>query len=127
VAAGLALIVLALFLPWWSRPAEEGEATPLTWLAPASNINLLLYPAAGLALILLVAGVIRPSRSRLRRWLWAVPLMCAGLAALIAALELAYLEVFDDAEAGMPLGFLGIAVLWLGCLVTIVRSTPLRV
>ena len=40
----------------------------------------------------------------------------------MAGLELAYLEVFDDAELGMPLGFLGIAVLWVGCLVSIVRS-----
>jgi hypothetical protein len=42
----------------------------------------------------------------------------------VAGIELAYLEVFDDAKLGMPLGFLGIAVLWAGCVVSIVRGGP---
>jgi hypothetical protein len=124
VGAGLVLIALALFVPWWDRPAEEGQATPLTWLSPAANINLLLFPAAGLALMLLVLGAVWPSRRTWRRLLWLVPLLLAGFAFLTAAIELAYLEVFDDAELGMPLGFLGIAVLWVGCLVSTLRSPP---
>jgi hypothetical protein len=46
------------------------------------------------------------------------------LAFLTAGIELAYLEVFDHAEPGMPLGFLGIAVLGVGCLVSALRSPP---
>ena len=41
-----------------------------------------------------------------------LPLLCAGFAFIVAGIELAYLEVYDDAGLGMPLGFLGIAVLW---------------
>ena len=124
VGAGLVLIAIALFAPWWSRPSNEGVTTPLTWQSPATNINLLLFPAAGLALLLLVLGVAFPSRSRWRRALWALPLMFAGFGFIVAGIELAYLEVFDDARLGMPLGFLGLAVLWLGCIVSVVRSTP---
>lgn len=126
VSAGLLLLAIALFAPWWSRPAEAGETTPLTWLSPAANINLLLFPAMAAALVLLILGAALPSRSGWRRSLWAVPLICAGLAVLVALIELAYLEVLDDAEVGMPLGFLGLAVLWVGCLVSIVRNTPIR-
>ena len=121
---GLALIALALFVPWWDRPADEGQTTPLTWLSPAANINLLLFPAAGLALVLLVLGAVRPSHRTWRRLLWLLPLLFAGFAFLTAGIELAYLEVFDDAEPGMTLGFLGIAVLWAGCLVSTLRSPP---
>jgi hypothetical protein len=124
VGAGLALIALALFVPWWDRPAEEGQTTPLTWLSPAANINAPLFLAAGLALILLVLGAVLPARRVWRRLLWLLPLLLAGFAFLVAGIELAYLEVFDDAEPGMPLGFLGIAVLWVGCLGSIVRSPP---
>ena len=126
VGAGLLLLAVSLFVPWWSRPSNVGETTPLTWLSPATNINLLLFPAMAAALVLLVLGAVRPSRSGWRRALWAFPLICAGLATLVALLEMAYLEVFDDARLGMPLGFLGLAVLWAGCLVSIVRNTPVR-
>jgi hypothetical protein len=122
VLAGLALVALALFVPWWSRASEEGETTPLTWLAPATNINLLLFPAILTAIVLLAAGVVRPSRAVWRRALWAIPLICAGLAGLIGLVEMGYLEVFDDARAGMPLGFVGLAALSLGCLVSILRG-----
>ena len=124
MVAGLALIALALFVPWWDRPAEEGQTTPLTWLSPAANINLLLFPAAGLALVLLVLGAAWPSHRTWRRLLWLLPLLFAGFAFLTAGIELGYLEVFDDAEPGMALGFLGIAVLWVGCLVSTLRSPP---
>jgi hypothetical protein len=124
VCGGLALIALALFVPWWDRPAEEGETTPLTWLSPATNIDVPLFGAAGLALALLVVGAVLPSPRLWRRLLWLVPLVLAGLAFLVALIELAYLEVFDDAELGMPLGLLGIAVLGAGCLVSIVRGAP---
>ncbi len=124
VGVGLALIVLALFVPWWDRPAEEGQTTPLTWLSPAANINAPLFGAAGLALALIVLGAVLPSPKLWRRLLWLLPLLLAGLAFLVAGIELAYLEVFDDAELGMPLGLLGIALLGVGCLVSIVRGTP---
>ena len=124
VGAGLALIALALFVPWWARPSDEGETTPLTWLDPAAAINWLLFPAAVLALVLLLLGAVLPSPALWRRLLWLLPLLLAGLAFLVAGIELAYLEVFDDAELGMPLGLLGIALLWAGCLVSVVRGPP---
>ena len=74
--------------------------------------------------MLLILGAALPSRALWRRVLWVLPLLFAGFAFIVAGIELAYLEVYDDAGLGMPLGFLGIAVLWLGCIVSIVRSTP---
>ena len=124
VASGLALVAAASVVPWWSRPADEGEATPLSWLPPAANINLPLYAAAGTALLLLMLERVRPARSRRRRFLWALPLLLAGVAGLVAGVELGYLEVYDDARLGMPLGLGGIALLLAGSLLSVIRGRP---
>jgi hypothetical protein len=103
-AAGVASLVISLFVSWWSRPADVGETTPLTWLPPATNIRLPLYVTLGSTIVmLLLKAVARPSR-----WLWFVPLLSAIAALLTAVVELGYLEVYDDAQAGMAFGLAGL-------------------
>ena len=116
-------LVLSLFVPWWSRLANEGKTTPLTWQSPATNINVPLFATLVLALALLtmeLSGVWSP---RARRVLWALPLVAAGLALLIAAVELGYLEVYGDARPGMWLGMGGLALAGTAAAVALARSS----